>query len=96
MPVFFLGKVHHHPFTPNLYRLGVFISAFRDTTGSSAPICLCHAVVTPRPETARFDFPSLSVLSKPAPASSPEHTQAAFCVGDLRVRRCHRLSIALA
>ncbi|GAP66857.1 hypothetical protein MBSD_n2172 [Mizugakiibacter sediminis] len=95
MPVGFRLGLHHHHSTPNLYRLGVFVCGFRDTTRDPAPICLCHAVVTPRPETARFDFPSLSVLSKPAPASSPEHTQAAFCVGDLRVRRCHRLSIAL-
>jgi len=81
--------LHHHHSTPNLYRLGVFISGFRDTTRGSAPICMCHAVAPRRPEVARFDSLLLSVLSKPAPTSSPEHTQAAFRGRDLHVRHCH-------
>ena len=71
------------------------ISWIRDTTRGTAPICMCHAVAAWRPEVARFDSLLLSVLSKPAPASSPEHTQAAFCGHDLCVLHCHRLSIAL-
>ena len=47
--------LHHHHSTPNLYRLGVFISGFRDTTRGSAQICMCHAVAARRPEVARFD-----------------------------------------
>ncbi len=78
-----------------LQRSFAFISGFRDTTRGSAPICMCHAVAPRRPEVARFDSLLLSVLSKPAPTSSREHTQAAFRGQDLRVRHCHRLSIAL-
>lgn len=65
--------------------MGVFISGFRDTTRGAAPICMCHAVAARRPEVARFDSLLLSVLSKTAPTSSPEHTQAAFGGLDLRV-----------
>jgi hypothetical protein len=75
--------------------LGVFISGFRDTTRGAAPICMCHAVAARRHEVARFDSLLLSVLSKPAPTSSPKHTQADFRGRDLHVRHCHRLSIAL-
>ncbi|MFN8915965.1 MAG: hypothetical protein ACK5Y1_17145, partial [Betaproteobacteria bacterium] len=79
-------RLHHHS-TPNLYRLGVFISGFRDTTRGSAPICMCHAVAARRPEVAWFDSLLLSVLSKPAPTSSPEHTQSPLLDKDLDVRR---------
>jgi hypothetical protein len=61
----------------------------------TAAICLCHAMVSRRSEVDRFDSLLLSVLSEPAPTSSPEHTQAAFRGYDLRVHHCQRLPIAL-
>jgi hypothetical protein len=48
---------------------------------------MCHAVAARRPEVARFDSLLLSVLSKPAPTSSPEHTQSPLLDKDLDVRR---------
>ncbi|CAI8801173.1 protein of unknown function [Methylococcus capsulatus] len=68
--------------------MGVFISVLRDTTRGSAPFCMCHAVVTRRPEVVRLDSLSLSVLSKPASTSLGKHTQVPLYVNVLHVRHC--------
>jgi len=82
----------HQAFTPNPLWLGVLLWGLRDTTRGSAPICMCHAVAARRPEITRFDSLLLSVLSKPGPTSSRQHTQAALSVNDLHVRHGQRLS----
>ena len=91
----FRSRPHHHFSTPNLYRLGVFVSGFPDAARGSAAFCVCHAVKPHRPKVAQFDSLLLSLLSKPAPTSWRKRTQATSYVNDLRVRHGQRLSIAL-
>src|SRR5690606_9923468 len=79
---------------PNPHRLGIFISGFREATRGCGPFCVCRRSPTSAPERARFDSLLLSLLSKPAPTSSPEHTHLVFPRRDLHVCHCHRLSAA--
>lgn len=87
--------LHHQYLTPNPHRLGVFVCGLRDTMRGLAAFRVCHAVVAGWPEVARFDSLLLSVLSKPAPTSSPERTQTGLPVNDLHVCRRDRLFIVL-
>lgn len=91
----FRSRLHHQYLTPNPHRLGVFVCGLRDTMRGLAAFRVCHAVVAGWPEVARFDSLLLSVLSKPAPTSSPERTQTGLPVNDLHVCRRDRLFIVL-
>ena len=95
MPVGFRLGLHHHHSTPNLYRLGVFVSGFPDTARGSGPFCLRRAPLPGAPEWGRFDSDPPFLLSKPAPTSWRKRTQAALRHRDLHLRHAEQLPMAL-
>jgi hypothetical protein len=63
---------------PTSYRLGVFISGFRDAARDAAPICVRQGVVRTSARGRWFDPFLHSVLWKSPPTFSPQHTHIAL------------------
>ncbi len=79
-------------FSAQPFSVGCFHLRIPQAARVSEPFCVCRQSMDKGPRRARFAPVPPSLLSKPAPTSSPWHTHAALCVRELCACRRYRLS----